>query len=59
MVECGRDLARSDEIWQISCGKKWQRAMNGGTAADDEESDGLVGVRFLDGKPIACLPVVD
>ena len=34
-MECGRDLARSDEIWQISNGKEWQRATDGGTAMDD------------------------
>ncbi|KAF3976029.1 hypothetical protein CMV_000740 [Castanea mollissima] len=39
MVECGRDLTKSNEIWQISNSEEWQRATNGGTAMDDKESD--------------------
>ena len=53
MVECGRDLTKSNEIWQISNCEEWQRATNGGTAMDDKESDKLVRVGFLDGKPIS------
>uniref|UniRef100_A0A7N2KNE5 Uncharacterized protein n=1 Tax=Quercus lobata TaxID=97700 RepID=A0A7N2KNE5_QUELO len=39
MVEFGKDLTKSNEIWQISNSEEWQRAMNGGTAMDDKESD--------------------
>ena len=53
MVECGKDLTKSNEIRQISNSEEWQRAMNGGTAMDDEESDRLGRVGFLDGKPIS------